>query len=168
MSQGVEQTRPVDDSFFRFRYLREFVDGADVLGLPDTTEVACYVGWTGTLYSVRTNASSKGDAVDKAPRTAPEPIGAEAPAAVPSPKRTTVTQGATGARVTWRRWWGRSYSARTLPLGDVRNLVRRVEEVGLLAAAQAGVHGVRDVQVRGLRVSGGHHVYSLSAKPYPS
>ena len=157
MPQNVSQEKPSDRSVFEFKYLREFVDSATALGIPDDTEVACNT-WFGNVVRLRTNV--RDDATDRPPA---DPVsvstanGIGASAAGTSEKRTSVSQDSTGPVHHWRRW-GRTVSVPTLTLGDVRTLIERVDELGLPTEKYV---------VRGVKAAWtyGQHVHSISAEP---
>jgi hypothetical protein len=154
--QNVIQQRPTGRSVFEFKYLREFVDSATALGIPDDTEVVCNTAyWSGAVVSLRTVVRDNDAEASTAPTVSAD-TGTSVGAGT-SEKRTIVSQDSTGPRVQWRRW-GRTYSAPTLTLGDVRTLIARVDELGLPADRYV---------VRGVKVawSYGQHVYSISAGP---
>lgn len=156
MTQNVIQDRPSNLSVFWFKYLREFVDSATALGIPDHTEVVCSTTWGGNVLSLRTDVRS--DAADVPPAEEPLANAAHGVAvAEAAEKRTTVSQDSTGPTVQWRRW-GRTFSAPTLTLADVRALVTRVDELRLPTERYV---------VRALKVSWSHgrNVYSISAGP---
>jgi hypothetical protein len=159
VSQNVVQEKPSSRSVFEFKYLREFVDSATALGIPDHTEVWCNTSWwTGNVVRLRTRvrdedaAPPPADAMPTGTVNGPGEAGDGA-----SEKRTIVSQDSTGPRQQWRRW-GRTISAPTLTLGDVRTLIARVDELGLPAEKYV---------VRGAKVARtyGQHVSSISAEP---
>lgn len=165
MSQNVSQVKPSQRTVFEFKYLREFVDSATALGMPDHTEVICTTTRTGAVYQLRTVVRDK--AAEAPPVTVPPPSlrNGDRAGAGTSDKRTIMSQDSTGPRVQWRRW-GRTFSAPTLTLGDVRTLIARVDELGL-PAEQYVVRGLKVAWSYGQNVyrSYGQNVYSISAEP---
>lgn len=157
VTQNVVQERGNDRSVFEFKYLRQFVDSATTLGIPDDTEVWCNTTW-GEGNVVRLQTRVRDRAVDRSPDDTESTSAANgATGAGTSEKRTIVSQDSTGPRQQWRRW-GRTISAPTLTLGDVRALITRVDELGLPTETYV---------VRGAKVAWtyGQHVSSISAVP---
>lgn len=158
MSHNVEQKKPADGPF-EFARLREFVDSATTLDLPEHTEVRCMTIGRGGVFILATEHFPVSDEdADGAPSPAPagvSPSGGDT--AVDSGKDTIISQDSTGPFVTWRRWWGRKIVARKLTLGDVRTLVERADQLGLPTERYI---------VRALRVRGSQeYVHSVSAEP---
>jgi hypothetical protein len=160
---NVSQRKPSNRSIFQFKYLREFVDSAESLSMPDDTTVHCRTTWTGAVALLETDVDDASallsenvteSAEPALVRTQSEPA---APKGEPTDKRTIVTQDSTGPRVSWRRW-GRDHSARRLLLRDLRALIDRVDELGL---------PTEDYVVRAMQVSRSFklHVHSVSAEP---
>jgi hypothetical protein len=157
VSQNVSQEKPTSRSVFEFKYLREFVDSATALGMPDHTEVVCNTTWSGAVHRLRTVVRDEVADAPPANATPPSTVSGDRAGAGMSEKRTIVSQDSTGPRVQWRRW-GRTFSAPTLTLGDIRTLSARVDELGLPAEKYV---------VRGVKVgwSYGQNVYGISAEP---
>lgn len=161
VSQNVEVRRPADRTVFEFKYLREFIESANALGMPDDIELWCLSDRYGHVRSLRTLTHHAGSA-DGDRLGAPEkPAQTSAPLPAGVVESVMVRQRPTGPTRQHRWWWRRlirrSVSGSRLTLGDVRALVARVDELGL---------PTEKAQVRGSALPGGWGlVYDLAVAP---